>query len=247
MASAAPVIAFLDSDDLWKPTKLEREVAFLAAHPDVGVVFSDLEKYDGDIYVPSFVGATSVFSRFLSRSSFPTGVVVPRKTMLECLLQELPVRTSALTVRRDILEETGLFDENWPSGQDWELLVRLAKRTQFAYLNQPLAVLRVLPSALHRREAEVGDRAMLSLLRRELATLRDADLKRAARRGISEVSRHLAVYHLKEGRRTAAFVVQIRAFLDSGDSELLFRAVGAYASEPVRRWGAKLLRTFARP
>src|SRR5262245_29875714 len=50
-----PLIAFLDSDDVWKTDKLEREVDFLTRHPEVHAVFSDLEKHDGPLFVPSFM------------------------------------------------------------------------------------------------------------------------------------------------------------------------------------------------
>ena len=33
--ASAPLIAFLDSDDLWLPHKLERQVVFMKAHPRV--------------------------------------------------------------------------------------------------------------------------------------------------------------------------------------------------------------------
>src|SRR5262249_39925885 len=47
-------VSFLDSDDEWKPHKLACELAFFEKHPEVDAVFTDLEKYDGDVFVPSF-------------------------------------------------------------------------------------------------------------------------------------------------------------------------------------------------
>jgi glycosyltransferase involved in cell wall biosynthesis len=38
-AATAPLIAFLDADDLWLPGKLAEQCAALAAHPDVSLVF----------------------------------------------------------------------------------------------------------------------------------------------------------------------------------------------------------------
>ena len=41
-ASRAPLIAICNSDDLWEPTKLERQRPWLDADPNIGAVFTDV-------------------------------------------------------------------------------------------------------------------------------------------------------------------------------------------------------------
>ena len=41
-------IAFLDADDFWEPTKLERQVAIMDAEPAVTLVFTDLRRFSAD-------------------------------------------------------------------------------------------------------------------------------------------------------------------------------------------------------
>jgi glycosyltransferase involved in cell wall biosynthesis len=43
--ASGDIIAFLDADDLWEPHKLERQIAYLAAHPDVGTVASSFSVF----------------------------------------------------------------------------------------------------------------------------------------------------------------------------------------------------------
>src|SRR5437867_4353795 len=81
---------------------LEREADFLARYPDVGVVFSDLEKHDGARFAPSFMRTTEVFSPRLRRGG-PTEMILSAREMYLYLLQEAVVKTPALTARRPLL------------------------------------------------------------------------------------------------------------------------------------------------
>ena len=79
-AATGDLVSFLDSDDLWKPEKIETEVAALARHPEAGGVFSDLEKREGATVVPSFMRRTRVFARLLGGRAFPEGLLLPSVT-----------------------------------------------------------------------------------------------------------------------------------------------------------------------
>src|SRR5919108_3973964 len=163
-AATGDLVAFLDSDDLWKPDKVEAEIAALARYPSAGGVFSDLEKLDGATFVPSFMRRTHVFSRLLAEGEYPEGVLLSPRALYLCLLQEVPIKMPALTVRRSALERVGGFNEGWTSSEDWEFLLRFARRESLVYLDRPLAVIRVSPDSLRRGDQERGERTMLRLL-----------------------------------------------------------------------------------
>jgi glycosyltransferase involved in cell wall biosynthesis len=221
--ATADWVAFLDSDDLWKPDKLEREADFLVRHPHVGAVFSDLEKVDGRRFVPSFMRTTQVFSRRLGPAGAPELLLGPREMYL-CLLEEVPIKTPALTVRRRLLARLGGFDERWPSSEDWELLLRLAPTTTFGYIDRPLATIRISRDSLHRLDQERGDRLMLQRLSHLRRGAGDPQLRAAARRGIRTRARHLTWFQADSGRRLAAAATSLRWFLATGSLELLLRA-----------------------
>jgi len=236
------LVAFLDSDDLWKPDKIEAEIAALARYPSAGGVFSDLEKIDGATFVSSFMRRTRVFSRLLAEHAYPDGLLLSPRALYLCLLQEVPIKTPALTVRRAALERVGGFNEAWTSSEDWEFLLRFARRESFVYIDRPLAVIRISADSLHHRDQERGELAMLRLLaserRRRVA---DPEARLAATAGIVERAKHLSWYYRDRGRRMAAARTCLHAFRLVWQTELLLRALMVWAPQNPRRYFGRLL------
>jgi glycosyltransferase involved in cell wall biosynthesis len=222
------LIAFLDSDDLWRPDKLASEVAFLERHPEADAVFTDLEKLDGGRSYPSFMRETAVFAEHLRRRGHPESLLLSTREMRLILLEEVPVKPSALTVRRRAFEQAGAFDETWSSSEDWEFLLRFARAHRLGYIDRPLAVLRVGADSLHRVDQARGERAMIRRLLRERATLRgDAEALAAVRRGLVSRVKHFGWHYVDSGRRGAAAVVFLRGFMATLEPGLLGRAGAA--------------------
>ena len=240
-AASGDLVSFLDSDDLWKPDKIEAEVAALAAHPTAGGVFSDLEKLEGATVVPSFMRRTRVFSRQLDGRAYPEGLLLSSRALYLCLLQEVPIKTPALTVRRRALERVGGFDERWTSSEDWEFLLRFARHESLLYLDRPLAVIRLSEDSLRLGDQERGELTMLRLLVSERRRLSDPEARRAAAAGIVERAKHLSWYYRDTGRRGAAMRTCLGAFRVVWDAELLLRALMVWGPEDPRRYLARML------
>ena len=123
----APFTAFLDDDDEWHPSKLERQLACIEGAPDsvalvycrVRVVFT---KTGRERFTPT-TGRSPSVSELLRRNTVGT--------------------TSCVLCRTDALREVGLFDETLPARQDLDLYVRLAERYSFAFVDAPLVTVHV--------------------------------------------------------------------------------------------------------
>jgi glycosyltransferase involved in cell wall biosynthesis len=233
--SRGELVSILDSDDLWKPEKLEYETAFLDRHPEVHAVFSDLEKEDGAERITSFMRTTPVFSRRLAGSAYPQGIDLPQREMFLCLLQEVPIKPTAFTVRRQALQCVGLWDESWPSANDWEFFLRFSKVYRFGYIDQPLAVLRVQRDATHRLHREKDLIFVTQFLRRERAQLAtDIEARAAVQSGVADITRHLAWYYFDTGRRGDAARTFWRGFRETRHAGLLLRAIATYIPRSLR-------------
>jgi glycosyltransferase involved in cell wall biosynthesis len=123
--SRAPLIAFLDSDDLWLPGKLQVQKAFMDRHPEVMICQTE------EIWVRN--------GRRLDpkiRHRKPSGDIFRRSLEL-CL-----VSPSAVMIRRELFDRVGYFDENLPMAEDYDLWLRIAAGEPVYLLPEPLVVKR---------------------------------------------------------------------------------------------------------
>ncbi|MBI3999274.1 MAG: glycosyltransferase [Candidatus Omnitrophica bacterium] len=121
-------IAFLDSDDLWLPEKLEKQVAFLDSHPEVGLICTKLWRYA--------IGKES--EKRLCPEYFSA-------EFKDLLVSNNYVPTTTVMVRKECLDQIGLFDTNLSVAEDFDLWLRFMKRFKVHCLEDVLAVHREHP------------------------------------------------------------------------------------------------------
>ncbi len=111
-------IAVLDSDDLYVPDKLSRQVEYLNSHPDIGLVYGNGKCINA---VGDIIYDISYDNR-LERND-------PNDILLDCYFL-LPQNS---LVRASVYAQAGIFDETLRSGQDHDMLIRLAEKTSVAH------------------------------------------------------------------------------------------------------------------
>jgi len=116
-------IAFLDSDDLWKPEKLEKHVAFFEENPETLICQTDEMWIRNDKHVnPGY------------RHKKPSGNIF-KKSLDLCL-----VSPSAVMMRRKFFDIVGIFDETLPVCEDYDLWLRTAYRHEVPLITDELTV-----------------------------------------------------------------------------------------------------------
>lgn len=146
----APLIAFLDADDRWRPGKLARQLAFHTAHSDVLLSFTDYEHF-----TPAGQSLGLAFPFWpVYKALAQTGTEFGRiENSAPLIFAENAVGTSTVVIRKDAFDASGGFDPELRSASDWELWLRLALRGPAAYSTEPAMDYLVMPGSVTSNRA----------------------------------------------------------------------------------------------
>jgi len=134
-------IAFLDCDDIWLPTKLEKQVSLLESNPELALVYSDCYHINagGEILLQSFKASPPhmgcIFNDLFAHNFIPMVTAVVRKDMMP------------------------KFSYGFDIAEEYDVWLKMAADYKFDYVNEPLAKYRVYPenTSNTRREQKVHE------------------------------------------------------------------------------------------
>jgi glycosyltransferase involved in cell wall biosynthesis len=123
-------VAFLDADDLWDSTKLEKQVRRMEERPEVGLVYT--------------------WTILVTEKGEPTEVLVAShaegNVWEQLLVQDMMSNCSSAMVRRSCFKTVGGFDPNLSYCEDRDMWTRIAARYPFAVIKEPLTLYRRHPN-----------------------------------------------------------------------------------------------------
>jgi len=150
-------VSFLDSDDLWNDNKLERVVGYILENEDIDLVCHSLVAIDGS--KETLMNPLKYFNNkidpFLS------------------IYRENCLYTSALTIKKNLLYQAGLFDNILPSSQDLDLWLRLGliNKIKMGFIEDPLST-HIIREGNISSNVEVRLQCMLEISRKYYAELK---------------------------------------------------------------------------
>jgi len=178
-AARGAYVAYLDSDDVWLPTKLDRQLALQRRQPERRWSYVAMDRIHAD----------GRLMRGEPRRPTPEGMI------FEPLLRLVAanVSMSSVMAERALLERLGGFDEDLPFFEDLDLMMRLSLASEVAVVREPLVRMRSHAQhysadrigmlsgrarLLQKMQAEAQRHGVLAVLRREQRR-NNSDLARA--------------------------------------------------------------------
>ncbi len=122
-SSRYSLLAFLDSDDAWEKRKLEKQVALMKNHPDI------LLSHTEEIWFRNGKHLNQ-----MDKHKKSGGFIFERCLELCC------IGMSTMMCQKKMFDEIGLFREDFPACEDYELFLRLCTKHEVLFLDTPLTI-----------------------------------------------------------------------------------------------------------
>ena len=126
-------LAFLDSDDLWKPNKLELQLNYLKNNPDCCLIHTNYSTFESNTQNSKPFRQTPWFSNWDEN---------------ERLLMFDTIGTLTVLTETQLIKNLGGFNNDLHGTEDWDLWIRVSKEGKISKLNDDTAFYRIHPKGI---------------------------------------------------------------------------------------------------
>ena len=142
-------IAFLDSDDYWHSSKLEKQIFIFQENPDLGLVYTDA----------IYFNASNKKMRLYEYRKYYLG------NCLEPLLLDYFLCMSSCMIKKSIILKYKIeFDNKLLVCEDPDYFIQIALKSDFSYCNLPLTYYRIHDKSLTAQNRELFFKEILYII-----------------------------------------------------------------------------------
>ena len=123
LSSQSPYLAFLDSDDEWKPDKLLRQMEYARKHPHCPLIHTN------EVWIRSGKPLNQ------KKKHKKQGGRIFKNSLSLCLISP-----SSVLIQRKVFKEVGLFRSDFVVCEDYEMWLRISSRYEVGFLDEPLVI-----------------------------------------------------------------------------------------------------------
>lgn len=160
--SSGEYISFLDADDIMSPYKLEKSIAEFKKDPELGMTCGNYQILSN---------RTTILDQFYT---------VPVEINHTNLLKQNFVASGSVTVKRSVLDDIGLFNEEYWIAEDYDLWLRISEKYKIKYIHETLyyySIIRNGNSLTQRDDIQINHIENINKIKRDslLRVLNDSD------------------------------------------------------------------------
>jgi glycosyltransferase involved in cell wall biosynthesis len=170
-AARGDMVAFLDADDWWDPSRLSAQLAALICFPDAAMVFSDFSvansdgatlmprsgirwKYgvvrDADTTPWQKIFGNSAIVHWEGTKNSEHEAIAYQGHIARWLFRGNFINTCSVLLHREVIDRIGEFDQTLDTEEDYDYWLRVASEWPLVYVDAPLTTFRVSPGQLTR-------------------------------------------------------------------------------------------------
>ena len=224
--ACAPIVAFVDSDDTWARGKLRFQVEYMERNPQIGMTFTDYLHVgpEGEGRGTCFEYWNSPFRHHPPTHFFEVGHA--ESLLLGCNL----AGTSAVAVRKELLQNANGFATDLSSAEDWDLWLRLAQMAPVAASSMVGMFYTMRPGSVTSRSADRIEAIRTIVSRYE--GRKEAPFCKATRKVRARIHRAHADMFRAKAAYGAAAIAELRALANDPHRRPLLAA----AADIVKRF-----------
>lgn len=223
-------VAFLDADDEFLPSKLERQLGLFDLRPELGFVYSDYASVDlVGVRHESTFDSTHPAARDVPVETVGPRLCVCKGSLFAVLIRAYFISTIVGLVRREVLGSSIRFPVDQIFGEEWLFYLKVAKACRAGFVDEPLSIYHYQRGSLAR-----SDKARNAVYyRRLLKAIDDAfgDLTRGQHRivrgNLARLDRQLGYKAYRAGRYGEAMAHLRDAFRYEPDARTLYHMLEA--------------------